>query len=217
VDRSRVGIVIPTLNEARTIERIVAAARLFGVPIVVDDGSGDATGELARAAGASVVTHAVNRGYDGALNSGFEHAARVGCEYAITMDADGQHDPAILGQFISALDAGADVVIGVRDRRQRIAEHVFAWVAYVKWGVRDPLCGMKGYRMSVYRELGHFDRCNSIGTELAIYAAKSGRRIAQLPVKTRDRDDEPRFGRRFSANRRILRALLLSLSATPAR
>lgn len=211
MDRHRIGIVIPAFNEAKTVGTIVSSASRYGVPIVVDDGSGDETGALAAAAGATVVRHAVNRGYDQALNSGFSQAAKLDCKYVITMDADGQHNPGILETFIQMLDAGADVVIGNRDRRQRLAEHIFAWVASARWGIHDPLCGMKAYRIEIYNALGHFDARGSIGTELAIHAAKSGRRIAQLEIKTRDRIDAPRFGRKFSANVRILRALWLSI------
>ena len=217
MDRHRIGIVIPALNEAATIATVVADACRYGTAIVVDDGSTDSTGALARDAGAAVVRHETSRGYDAAIDSGFAHADRSACEYVITIDADGQHDPATVPRFIQKLDDGYDVVIGIRDRRQRIAEHLFAWVARAKWGIHDPLCGIKAYRIGVYRQLGHFDASSSIGTELAIYAAKSGRRIAQLPIKTRDRAGEPRFGRTYSANKRILRALWLSLAAAPVR
>ncbi len=211
MERHRIGIVIPALNEEATIGPVVTSASQYGIPIVVDDGSSDGTGALAMTAGATVVRHSVCCGYDQALNSGFVRANELGCEYVITMDADGQHDPAILNAFIRALDDRADAVIGIRDRRQRLAEYIFAWVGSAKWGIRDPLCGMKAYRTAIYRELGHFDSYNSIGTELAIYAAKSGKRIAQLAVKTRERSDEPRFGRRYSTNKRILRALWLGV------
>jgi len=207
MDRHRIAVIIPALNESRTVGAVVANAARYGRAVVVDDGSGDDTGAQAAAAGAEVVRHSVNRGYDGALDSGFARAAALGCEYAITMDADGQHNPDILDRFIAALDAGADVVIGRRDRRQRLAEHVFAWVAAAKWGIADPLCGMKGYRMETYRALGHFDCCGSIGTELALHAARAGRTVVQLDVNTRDRSDAPRFDSRFSANKRILWAL----------
>lgn len=211
MERHRIAIVIPAFNEAATIGAVVSNALRHGTPIVVDDGSSDETGKLAAAAGALVVRHSVNRGYDQALNSGFARAIALDSEYVITMDADGQHDPNILSNFIQALDDGADVVVGVRDRRQRLAEHIFAWVSSAKWGLLDVLCGMKAYRTAVYRELGHFDSYNSIGTELAIYAARSGKRISQLPVKTRERLDAPRFGGWFSTNLRLLRALWLSL------
>jgi glycosyltransferase involved in cell wall biosynthesis len=208
VDGSRIGIVIPAFNESKTIAAVVSNALMFGTPIVVDDGSSDATGETARSAGASVVQHSTNRGYDCALNSGFVRAAELDCKYIISIDADGQHDAAIIGSFIQALDSGADVVIGIRDRFQRIAERLFAYTAVVLWEIQDPLCGMKGYTTQLYRELGYFDSYDSIGTELAIYAARHGKRIAQIPVKTRPRLDAPRFGNTLRSNARIMRSLV---------
>ena len=99
------------------------------------------------------------------------------------------------------------MVIGVRNRQQRIAEYVFALVSSLMWGIRDPLCGMKAYRMELYRALGHFDMYGSIGTELAIYAARQHKKIVQIPVLTHDRVDAPRFGRKLSANLQIFKAL----------
>jgi glycosyltransferase involved in cell wall biosynthesis len=208
VDGSRIGIVIPAFNESKTIALVVSNVLPFGTPIVVDDGSSDSTGEAAQIAGASVVRHPFNRGYDCALNSGFERAAALDCDYIISIDADGQHDPAILGAFIQALDNGADVVIGIRNHLQRFAEHVFAYAAVRLWGIRDPLCGMKGYRIQIYRELGHFDCYDSIGTELSIYAARRHRRITQIPIKTLPRSDAPRFGNKIRSNARIIRSLV---------
>lgn len=211
MDRPRIGIIIPALDEGATIGQVVRNAARFGTPIVVDDGSSDETGALAAAAGATVVRHAERRGYDQALNSGFARADAMECDFLITMDADGQHDPSTLEAFVLALERGADVVIGIRDHRQRLAEHIFAWIGSLRWAINDPLCGMKGYRVDVYRELGHFDSYNSIGTELAIFAARSGKSLAQIPVKTHARQGKPRFGQRYSANKQILRALFAAL------
>jgi hypothetical protein len=66
--------------------------------------------------------------------------------------------------------------------------------------------------MALYNELKHFDSYNSIGTELAIFAAQKKRKIKQFAIKTRDRVDSPRFGRKISANYKIFRALSLSLA-----
>lgn len=211
------AIIIPALNEARTIAAVVASAKAYGLPIVVDDGSGDDTGTIARASGAEVVVHGANRGYDNALDSGFRRAAQLGCSFAVTMDADGQHNPGLLQQFITQFDQGDDIVIGVRDRRQRISEHIFALVTQAMWKVKDPLCGMKGYRMTVYHRLGHFDSFGSIGTELAMFAVCNDFRLSQIPVLTRDRVGSPRFGRAFAANLRILRAMFLVLWRTRKR
>ncbi|MCJ0764273.1 glycosyltransferase family 2 protein [Variovorax terrae] len=201
---------IPALNEAASIAGVVAAACAYGRCIVVDDGSSDGTAEAARAAGALVVSHPANRGYDAALDSGFREADRMDCEVVITLDADGQHTPELLVEFVAKLKAGAAVVLGVRDRKARLAEHVFAWYTR-RFGIADPLCGMKAYRIDVYRALGHFDAYRSIGSELALFAARNGYRLASVPVKVRDRVGEPRFGRKLSANLKIFRALALSL------
>lgn len=209
--RDDLAIIIPALNEAATIGRVVESLGGIGRVIVVDDGSGDETGTIARGKGAEVVRHETNRGYDGALGSGFARADELGCTHAITLDADGQHPADRIAEYLAALDDGADLVLGVRDRLQRFGEHVFAWAARWRFGIRDPLCGMKGYRMTLYRALGHFDSYGSIGTELMLHAAANGARIKQIPLETRDREDAPRFDRLLRANWRILRAMVIGL------
>jgi glycosyltransferase involved in cell wall biosynthesis len=211
MDRSRVAVVIPALNESATIRDIVVAVARYGVPIVVDDGSTDNSAALAEQAGAVVVSHGQNLGYDAALNSGFKAASEIGSELILTVDADGQHDPSLLQRFIDQIDSGSDVVVGIRSRRQRLAEHLFAGYTSLRFGIKDPLCGMKAYRTAVYRRLGHFDSYRSIGTELILFAARNGFRISQIPFVVRERLDHPRFGRIALGNYRILRALMLSI------
>jgi len=209
MDRSRLGIVIPALNEAATIALVVVGAARFGRPIVVDDGSVDETGSAAAAAGADVVRLEVNQGYDGALNAGFARADALGCEAVLTMDADGQHIDDAIAAFVAALEQGADLVVGVRDRKARLAERVFGLVGQCRFGLRDPQCGMKAYRLTVWRARGWFDSYGSIGTELSLFAAAVGARIVQVHVPTRPREGSSRFGRVLSANLRILRAVAL--------
>lgn len=214
--RSELGIVIPAYNEAATIAGIIDNIKALGVPIVVDDGSSDNTGKIAQTAGAVVVAHQSNRGYDNAINSGFEKADDLGCKFVITMDADGQHDPAIIRDFLDLLKSGTDIVLGVRSKQQRVAESLFAWFSRVAFGILDPLCGMKGYRIDIYRKLGHFDSYGSIGTELAIYGIRSGYTYKQVEVPIKTRAGEPRFGRALQANLKILRsALLCYFKTTP--
>lgn len=211
MDKCRVGIVIPAFNESATIVGIVEAVSRYGVPIVVDDGSIDSTGALALKSGAVVVVHKENRGYDEALNSGFKKAAELGSEIIITVDADGQHNPLFIEKFIAEIDLGVDVVVGVRNKRQRFAEHLFAWYTCLRFGISDPLCGMKAYRTSVYAKLGYFDSYGSVGTQLMIFAAKRKYHIGQVSFKVRVRADESRFGKIISANLKIIRAMLISI------
>lgn len=208
---NEIAVVIPAFNESRAISDVVAGVFRYGVPIVVDDGSTDGTALLAERAGAVVVRHPENRGYDAALESGLFKALKLGFEYAVTLDADGQHFPQTLQAFKTQLLNGADLVVGNRDHRQRIAESVFSIIGNVLWGMPDPLCGMKGYRLRHLVWLGHFDSYRSIGTEFAIRCARSRMDIRYVPVPTRKRAGSSRFGSGLRPNYRIFRALLIGL------
>jgi glycosyltransferase involved in cell wall biosynthesis len=207
----RLAAVIPAFNEERSIEGVVRQVRRRALAIVVDDGSTDDTAILARAAGAHVVSHPVNRGYDGALETGLRAAITLGCTFAVTMDADGQHDETLLDQFGAELEAGADLVVGRRDRTQRWSETLFCVVGRTVWGLQDPLCGMKGYRLSKLINVAEINTYPSIGTELAISMVMAGIRVRQLKIKTRQRDGISRFGGGLNANLRICKALWIGL------
>ena len=109
------SIVIPAKNEAATIADVVASARSEypeAEIIVVDDGSTDATADLAEAAGASVVRHPESLGNGAAVKSGARAATG---EILALMDGDGQHDPRELGKLLARLDEGYQMAIGARD------------------------------------------------------------------------------------------------------
>lgn len=207
----RLAAVIPAFNEQRSIEVVVRQVRRRALAIVVDDGSTDDTAILARAAGAHVVSHSVNRGYDGALETGLRSAITLGCTFAVTMDADGQHDETLLDQIGAELEAGADLVVGRRDSTQRWSESLFCVVGRTVWGLQDPLCGMKGYRLSKIVNVEKINTYPSIGTELAIRMVMAGIRVSQPKIKTRPRDGISRFGDGFNANLRICKALWIGL------
>lgn len=208
MDRPRIAILIPAFREAATIGKVVRAAREHAEVIVVDDASPDETGSEAAKAGAIVVRNETNRGYDGTLNRAFEEALAQGFGFAITMDADGEHDPALIASFKSLLmDEGVPLVLGVRPRKQRFAEIVMGFYVRLRFGVNDILCGMKGYDLKLAVANGGFDHTNSIGTELAINSLRRGVAFRQIPVSGTRRQDAPRFDRRWRANMRIFAAL----------
>jgi len=209
----KVAIVIPAYNESSTISQVVNQVKQIGIVIVVDDASSDATSELAEKAGAVVVRHNSNRGYDGALQSGFEKADQLGVDSVITFDADGQHDPAVLDKIVADLKVpGMCLVLGIRPAPARLAEAVFNFWTRLRFGVNDILCGLKGYRMDLYRQHGCFDHVGSIGTELALSGLRGDCGFTTIYVPISDRDDgQARFGSSFRANIRIFRAFLLAI------
>ena len=207
-------IVIPAYNEGATIEKVVAEVKHYGVVLVIDDGSSDDTAKLARSAGANVVSHPSNYGYDAALETGIKTALSIGGDFIITFDGDGQHDSICLEQFILELNNGADAVIGVRNITQRWSEHLFCIVGRKIWNVSDPLCGIKGYRLNLLSNIGHISSYNSIGTELTLRLINNGCNLAQVSILIRPRADKSRFGSDLFANLRILKAILIGLFLT---
>ena len=211
--KPKVTVVIPALNESGTIGRIVESVKPFADEVVVvDDGSVDATAEIARDFGAQVVSHAKNEGYDRSIEDGFRHAVGRGAEIVVTFDADGQHLADNIPMLIDPiLKNEADLVVGLRPYRARVTEHLFAWVSKMKGGVDDPLCGLKAYRGTMYQKIGYFDKRQSIGTELMFTAKTKGFRIEQRRIALNRRKDTPRFGRTLAANFKILKAIFKTL------
>lgn len=112
----RFAFVIPVYNHGATVAAVARAARDTGLDvIVVDDGSSDTTAaELGRIRGIRRLRHAVNRGKGAALVTGMTAAAET-ADWAVTVDADGQHDPAEAGVLQQAITPGSrPIVVGVR-------------------------------------------------------------------------------------------------------
>lgn len=109
-------IVIAAYNEEKVIRSVVVdVIAKIGLPVVVvDDHSRDRTSEEARAGGATVLAHCVNRGQGAALQTGTTYALRQGADAIIHFDADGQHQAADIPRFLKAIEEGYDVVIGSR-------------------------------------------------------------------------------------------------------
>jgi len=212
MESSRVVFIIPAFNEELTIAEVINSISNNGSVIVVDDGSSDKTSKIAKKNGAIVIKHSKNFGYDKSLNTGFQTANKMNFKYIITLDADLQHDTSIIPKILLKLmKENVDVVACVRMNSQRISEYVFKIISNYVWGLEDPLCGLKGYNIDIYKKFGKFDTFSSIGTELVIRASKINKKIDQIKVQINPRKDKPRFGNIVYANFKILRALIICL------
>lgn len=114
--KKRIIAIIPAYNESKTIEKIVKETKKYvDEVVVVDDGSSDSTGELAKMAGAKVIKHDKNLGLGKSLRNGFSFAISKNFDIIITLDADGQHSPSDIPKFIEAINEGYDFVLGERN------------------------------------------------------------------------------------------------------
>jgi glycosyltransferase involved in cell wall biosynthesis len=197
-----VVVVIAALDEAGGIEDVVGRipARACGEAvdtIVVDDGSTDGTGAVAEAAGALVVRLERNCGHGVALRVGYALAREHGARYIVTLDGDGQWDPAHLEPVLEPVVRDeADFVIGSRvlgateagDRFRQLGVHVFAALVRLLTGVAvtDTSSGFRAMRAEVTATVRQ-EQVQYQTSELLIGAIAQGYRIAERPVVMRRR------------------------------
>ena len=109
-------VVVAAYNEAPVVGTVVSGIRRAGYAVVVvDDGSGDRTGDVALLAGAVVVQHPINLGQGAALQTGIDYALEQRADALVTFDADGQHSPAAIAALLAAIEQpGIDFALGSR-------------------------------------------------------------------------------------------------------
>lgn len=218
-----VSVVIPCLNEAENIEQCVATAlgamalaEISGEVVVADNGSEDASAELAERAGARVV-HEPLRGYGSAYLAGF--AAARG-EYIVMADADLTYDFNEIPRFLAELEGGGDMVIG--DRMSNIHPGAMPWHhRYIgnpllsnflnllfHTGVSDAHCGMRAFRREHLELLDLRTTGMEFASEMVVRAAKAKLDIRQLPIEYHPRGGESKLSS-FRDGWRHLRFLIL--------
>ena len=204
------AVVLPVYNEAGSVSTVLdAVRRFFGGPIiVVDDGSTDETARvLAAREDVDVLTLRENCGYGCALQAGFARAHELGARHLVTMDCDGQHEPAHIPQFLVALAEGGDVISGSRylpgsravgappAQRREINERVTAEInAVTGWGITDAFCGFKAYRVAALRLLELSEPGYAMPLELWAKAFLAGLHVREIPVERIYFDHDRSFG-----------------------
>jgi glycosyltransferase involved in cell wall biosynthesis len=191
-NESPILALIPAWNEGGRIGPIVEATRAHLPVLVVDDGSRDGTAAEAERAGATVVRHSQNQGKGVALMTGFAWALEHGCEAVLTLDADGQHDPADILKFLAAHESGAgDLIIGRRDFGQMPFPRSWAnpfgsWLLSHALGARI-YDNQSGYRLYSRRLLEEAELTASgfeMEVEVIARALRKGMRIGWVDVRT---------------------------------
>lgn len=191
------AVIIPSYNAAvplpALLQRVLAVTEAGNI-IVVDDGSTDGTGRIAASCGIRVVSHGVNRGKGAALQSGFDAALAGGFEAVVTMDADLQHEPERIPEFIREAERGPyDVIIGSRMREtssmpfhRLLSNTITSFLVRLRTGaaITDSQSGFRFIRSSILRKV----RIASAGfegeTEFLIKAAAAGARFGSVPIRT---------------------------------
>lgn len=200
---SQLVIIIPALNEAKTIGLVISniPRSISGVDdvsvVVVDDGSTDATTQIAKEAGAILITHPHSMGVGAAFHSGLEKALSLGADYIVNIDADGQFDPQDIPKLLQPIiDTDAEFVSA---SRFAVEEFMPVMPGVKIWGNKmvvrivnaltgkqftDVSCGFRAYSREAALRLTLFGRF-TYTQESCIDLAYKGISMAEVPLKVR--------------------------------
>jgi glycosyltransferase involved in cell wall biosynthesis len=191
--RTECAAVIPCLNEAATIAPLIGAVRshLESV-IVVDDGSGDQTATLAKAAGADVLRHEQSQGKGAALRAGWGLARQRGFKWALTLDGDGQHAPDDIPSFFRAAERDSAVLVA-GNRMGTPAEMPWLRRSVNRWMSRrlsaaagrtlpDSQCGFRLMNLEAWSSLSLASLHFEIESEVLLAFIRAGYEVEFVPV-----------------------------------
>ena len=206
-------IALPVFNEERHVIEVLTEVRKYAEEIlVIDDGSSDQTPEILKSqSGIKVITHPENRGYGAALKSAFDFAVMHQAEYdvLITIDCDGQHEPALLPTLVQQMrdQTEIDILSGSRylksydgasippeDRRQINVAVTRRVNEQLGFEITDAFCGLKAYRTECLSKFNVTDLGYAMPLQLWVQAAAQEMKIVEFPVPLVYLEEERSFG-----------------------
>jgi glycosyltransferase involved in cell wall biosynthesis len=202
--KAQCAAIVPCANEAKTIGSLVTAVRsVLSHVIVVDDGSVDNTGSLARSAGAEVIRRDAHPGKGAALRAGLARAAERGFTWALMMDGDGQHAPEDIPALLAAAGPGnADLIVGNRmlhaDRMPFVRRHVNKWMSRRLSGAAgvdlpDSQCGFRLMRLEALSAISLQTERFEIESEMLLAFIARKYSVKFVPVRVIYKDERSKI------------------------
>ena len=193
----KTAVVIPAYNASQTISQLIHRISIYHPQediIVVDDGSEDQTYEKAMRTDAAVLKHRRNRGKGEALKTGFNYATEKGYNNVITLDADLQHDPAFIHDFVHQVQSmNSDIVVGTREMNLKImpflnllSNRLTSIIVSVFTGkiIKDTQSGYRLTNVKVFDSLDLKSKKYDLESEIILKAARKGFRIDSVWIST---------------------------------
>lgn len=191
----KILIIVPAFNEAKTLPAVIADLKKHGFTniVVINDGSTDNTGELAKKEKVVVLNHIANRGLGAALGTGWEYALKKKIDALVTFDSDGQHKAADLKKLLEPIiKKKADVVIGSRflgkwskmpfDRiLVNILSNIMTFTFYGSWS-SDTQSGLRAFGKEAIKKIKITTDRMEVSSEFYREFAKHQLRVFEIPI-----------------------------------
>ncbi|MCX5782048.1 MAG: glycosyltransferase family 2 protein [Elusimicrobia bacterium] len=223
---TEISVVIPCLNEEKTIASCIKRAResflranLSGEIIVVDNGSSDRTVEIAQNAGAVVISE-LSKGYGNALIRGIKEAKG---EYIVMGDGDNTYDFSEIDKFVMKLKEGNDLAMGSRFKgkilpgamtwsHQYIGNPILSGMLRLFFGgtISDSHCGLRAFTKDAFKKMNLHTTGMEFASEMVIHALKKKLKISEIPITYYTRAGESKLASFRDAWRHIRFMLLYS-------
>jgi glycosyltransferase involved in cell wall biosynthesis len=188
---------MPAYNEERAIAKMVLGSKKYvDKVLVVDDGSSDATAEIAEALGAHVIKHEVNKGYGAALQSCFTAARDLSADRMVIIDSDGQHNPEEIPNLLKPMERGIDLVIGSRfcngngknvPAYRKIGMRILDTATITAGGINvtDSQSGFRAYGKRAIEKIAIDGNGMSAGSEILLQAKDNNLKVEEVEIKCR--------------------------------
>ncbi len=188
----KIYVVIAAYNEEKHIAEVIRKTKKYcDNIIVVDDGSKDNTFDVSKKEKSVVLKHIVNMGKGAALKTGCDYALDDGCEIIVVLDADLQHDPVEIPNFLKAIE-DVDIVFGYRklDKRMPFVLRAGNWminkITKLLYGIdlRDTQCGYRTFTAEAYRKVRWKALDYSLESEMIANAGRQHLKYKEIPIQT---------------------------------
>ena len=208
ISKKTIAIIIPAKNEYLKLLKLLPKINEnnFHV-IIINDGSKDNTKQLKNNFNnLKIVNLKKSIGYDNALKYGLLKAKKK-FKFAITMDSDFEHDPKYFNKFINYFEKDFDLVIGERNRKNRLVEIIFSFYFKKYFYLNDIFCGYRGIRLNKLKTK-HLKNKNISLPEIIFFIHKKYRNTKNFNIKCKERIGGSKFGNSFVGNLKLLIQIL---------
>lgn len=219
-DSEKILLIIPAYNEEESIEPVVDEL-ISSYPeldyVVVTDGSTDNTPVLCRKRGYNILELPINLGLAGCFQTGMKYAKKHGYKYAVQFDGDGQHRPEYILPMRDKMREGYDIILGSRfiglensmGGMRSLGSKLIALSIRLTTGKRitDPTCGLRMYNKKMIDAFA--DNLNYAPEPDTIsFLVKNGAKVAEVPVKVREREAGESYLKPVNAAKYMMRMLI---------
>ena len=214
VQNKKLAVVIPVYNEAKTIIKVYNQTKNIGIPVIVDDCSIDDTKKILKKKKINFISNNTNKGYEKSIKNGFRYIFRKMpfVDYIATIDADLELPPKNIFYLYKIIkDKKLDIIVGSRTKLNRISEYILNFIFNFKFGLKDPISGLKIYKKNKLKKIFNKISNNLFLVDILLTSYSKKLNIAYKEIKIKKRSDMSRVGSGIKVNLKIIKIALYCL------